>query len=181
VSGLVADRPHCCGSALSSSPQSLMKLDRLSALLLQSAYGRTANACPQNAGIHQIRPGRLAAASCGRATSAPASGEIPEAPPPYALQCDPWRQSRPWVSIHSRLVDLLASWAQLSAILACKAENAGGECIQVDPQGTSQTCPGCMAVSAKKLSRRIHRCDCGCVLDRDVAAAMVVHYRAFNF
>jgi len=74
-----------------------------------------------------------------------------------------------------------ASWGQLAAMLAYKAENAGCEFIAVDPQATSQTCPGCMAVSEKKLSRRIHRCPCGGVLDRDVAAAMVVHHRAFNF
>jgi len=74
-----------------------------------------------------------------------------------------------------------ASWAQLAAMLAYKAENAGGEFVAVDPQGTSQTCPECMAVTEKKLSRRIHCCPCGCVIDGDVAAAMVVHYRAFNF
>jgi putative transposase len=66
-------------------------------------------------------------------------------------------------------------------MLAYKAESAGCEFVAVDPQGTSQTCPGCGAVAAKKLSRRIHRCECGCMLDRDVAAAMVIHHRAFGF
>ena len=35
--------------------------------------------------------------------------------------------------------------------------------------------------AAKTLVERMHRCECGCVLDRDVAAAMVVHFRAFGF
>lgn len=30
----------------------------------------------------------------------------------------------------------------------------------------------------KKLSQRTHLCDCGCVLDRDVAAAKVILQRA---
>ena len=53
--------------------------------------------------------------------------------------------------------------------------------VKVDPRGTSQTCPVCQAVAKKTLAERMHRCCCGCVLDRDVAAAMVVHQRAFGF
>ena len=49
------------------------------------------------------------------------------------------------------------------------------------PRGTSQTCPECGIVAAKTLAQREHRCECGCVLDRDVAAAKVVHFRAFGF
>ncbi|HEY7085423.1 MAG TPA: zinc ribbon domain-containing protein [Hyphomicrobiaceae bacterium] len=51
-----------------------------------------------------------------------------------------------------------------------------------DPKrGTSQTCPECGIVAARTLAEREHRCDCGCVLDRGVAAAMIVHVRAFGF
>jgi putative transposase len=74
-----------------------------------------------------------------------------------------------------------AAWAQIAAMLRYKAANAGGECVEVDPRGTSQTCPECGTVRAKTLAEREHRCDCGCRLDRDVAAAMVVHHRAFGF
>ena len=62
-----------------------------------------------------------------------------------------------------------------------KAANAGCEVVTVDPRGTSQTCPECGTVVAKTLVEREHRCDCGCSLDRDVAAAIVVHQRAFGF
>jgi putative transposase len=73
-----------------------------------------------------------------------------------------------------------AAWAQIASMLDYKAASAGGQVIKVDPRGTSQTCPECGATAAKTLATREHRCDCGCVLDRDVAAAMVVHSRAFG-
>lgn len=73
-----------------------------------------------------------------------------------------------------------ASWSQLTAMLDYKAASAGVEIVRVDPRGTSQTCPECGSVAAKTLAEREHRCDCGCRLDRDVAAAMVVHFRAFG-
>jgi putative transposase len=74
-----------------------------------------------------------------------------------------------------------ASWAQLTAMLEYKAASAGVELVKVDPRGTSKECPQCGTVKAKTLAERMHRCECGCVLDRDVAAAMVVHFRAFGF
>jgi putative transposase len=75
-----------------------------------------------------------------------------------------------------------ASWAQLTAMLAYKAASAGCEFVKVNPRGTSQTCPECGTVAEKELADRVqHSCDCGCRLDRDVAAAMIVHFRAFGF
>jgi putative transposase len=74
-----------------------------------------------------------------------------------------------------------ASWAILIFMLDYKAAIAGGELIKVNPRGTSQTCPECGLIVAKTLKERTHSCECGCVLDRDVAAAMVVHFRAFGF
>jgi putative transposase len=59
-------------------------------------------------------------------------------------------------------------------MLTYKAESAGRELVAVDPRLTSQTCPECGQVTRKKLSQRIHRCDCGCILDRDRAAALVI-------
>lgn len=74
-----------------------------------------------------------------------------------------------------------ASWGQLTAMLDYKAANAGVELVRVDPRGTSQTCPECGIIAAKTLDERRHLCDCGADIDRDVAAAMVVHFRAFGF
>lgn len=67
-----------------------------------------------------------------------------------------------------------ASWGKLRHMLAYKAAKAGCELIEVDPRHTSQTCPECGQVEAKALSQRIHQCDCGCRLDRDHAAALVI-------
>ena len=67
-----------------------------------------------------------------------------------------------------------AAWGNFLGWLRTKAEEAGREVVEVDPRGTSQTCPCCGQVKAKLLSERVHRCDCGLVLDRDVAAAQVI-------
>lgn len=74
-----------------------------------------------------------------------------------------------------------AAWSTFVSMIRYKAESAGGKVVEVDPRGTSQTCPECGTVAKKTLAERQHRCDCGCSLDRDVAAAMVVHFRAFGF
>ena len=74
-----------------------------------------------------------------------------------------------------------AAWAQIVAMLRYKAESASCEFVEVDPRGTSQTCPECGIIAAKTLATREHRCECGCSLDRDVAAAKIVHLRAFGF
>lgn len=72
-----------------------------------------------------------------------------------------------------------AAWTQLRAMIEYKAENAGVRVVAVNPRGTSQTCPECGAVAVKTLSTRVHNCtECGCVMDRDVAAAKVVLHRA---
>lgn len=73
-----------------------------------------------------------------------------------------------------------AAWGQLRLFLEYKAANAGVRLEAVDPRGTSQTCPECGAVATKALSDRTHRCECGCVLDRDVAAAQVILQRAIS-
>lgn len=74
-----------------------------------------------------------------------------------------------------------AAWAQIVSMLRYKAESASCELIEVDPRGTSQTCPECRTIKPKTLATREHRCECGCSLDRDVAAAKIVHLRAFGF
>lgn len=65
-------------------------------------------------------------------------------------------------------------WAGFVGLLRDKAESAGREVIPVDPRNTSRICPDCGTVAAKTLSQRTHVCNCGCVLDRDVAAARVI-------
>lgn len=71
-----------------------------------------------------------------------------------------------------------AAWNQLVQHVTYKAESAGSVVVLVDPRGTSQICPECGTVKRKTLAERVHRCDCGCALDRDVAAARVVLQRA---
>ena len=73
-----------------------------------------------------------------------------------------------------------AAWSTLVQLTTYKAASAGAEVKMVDPRGTSQTCPDCGTIKPKKLSERMHCCDCGSVMDRDVAAACVVHLRAFG-
>ena len=73
-----------------------------------------------------------------------------------------------------------AAWSQLVNFTVYKAEGAGCTVALVDPRGTSQTCPDCGAIRAKRLSERRHTCDCGCDLDRDVAAAKIVLRRAIQ-
>lgn len=70
------------------------------------------------------------------------------------------------------------AWGRLILMLRYKAARAGGEVIEVDPNYTSQICPDCGVIKKKELHQRVHRCECGCVLDRDVAAARVILDRA---
>jgi putative transposase len=71
-----------------------------------------------------------------------------------------------------------AAWNQLVQHITYKAECAGSVLKLVDPRGTSQTCPECGTIKRKTLAERLHRCECGAVLDRDVAAARIVLMRA---
>lgn len=71
-----------------------------------------------------------------------------------------------------------AAWGQIVQHVQYKAEGAGAVVVLVDPRGTSQICPECGTIARKTLKVREHRCDCGCSLDRDVAAARVILMRA---
>ncbi len=73
-----------------------------------------------------------------------------------------------------------AGWSILFQQLTYKAESAGKLVVAVDPRGTSQTCPECGVVKKKELRERVHACNCGCVIDRDVAAARVILSRALR-
>lgn len=65
-----------------------------------------------------------------------------------------------------------AAWNQLVQFTIYKAENAGRIVRLVDPRNTSKRCSACGALVEKSLAERIHRCECGLVLDRDHNAAI---------
>lgn len=65
-----------------------------------------------------------------------------------------------------------AGWGQFLEILKVKAESAGLSVIPVNPRNTTQACSNCGKIVPKTLNDRIHKCDCGCVLDRDHNAAI---------
>lgn len=71
-----------------------------------------------------------------------------------------------------------AGWYSFVQILIGKAESAGCKVVLVDPRNTSQECSACGEIVRKSLVVRVHRCECGCVLDRDVNAAKNVLARA---
>ena len=72
-----------------------------------------------------------------------------------------------------------AGWGQFLQILSIKAERAGLLAIAVNPNGTSQDCSNCGVKVKKELSERWHSCpNCGCELDRDHNAAIIIKHRA---
>jgi putative transposase len=74
-----------------------------------------------------------------------------------------------------------AGWGQFLNILSYKAEYAGREFVQVNPNGTSQICSGCGATVKKSLSTRIHNCPtCGLSLNRDFNAALNIKRLGLN-
>lgn len=79
-------------------------------------------------------------------------------------------------SLARRISD--AGWYSFIQILSSKAENAGARVILVDPKNTSQQCSSCGEIVRKSLAVRIHRCECGLVLDRDENAARNILGRA---
>jgi putative transposase len=67
-----------------------------------------------------------------------------------------------------------AGLALFRQFLEYKAESAGTRVIAVNPAFTSQTCSRCGVVKPKSLSERVHACECGLEIDRDVNAARVI-------
>ncbi len=64
-----------------------------------------------------------------------------------------------------------AAWGGFLVTLRYKAERAGVEVVEVDARGTSQVCSNCGQVVEKPLRQRVHACECGSTLHRDVNAA----------
>ena len=77
-------------------------------------------------------------------------------------------QQKHWVS--KQISD--ASWATFTKMVSYKAEWAGRKVVFVNPAYTSQTCSNCGEIVRKKLSDRIHHCNCGLEIDRDHNAAI---------
>jgi putative transposase len=73
-----------------------------------------------------------------------------------------------------------ASWGSFNQKIAYKAERAGKLFVQVDPRGTSQTCPRCGRVEKKTLSQRYHECPCGYHDTRDHASSLVILERGLR-
>jgi hypothetical protein len=71
-------------------------------------------------------------------------------------------------------------WRHISGrIQWAGAARAGGEVRQVSANNTSQLCSACAAKVPKTLSVRLHRCQCGLVMDRDQNAARNILERAW--
>ncbi len=64
--------------------------------------------------------------------------------------------------------------SEFQSRLVCKAESAGGQVDKFSCRKTklSQTCV-CSKVEKKSLSQRIHECDCGVKVKRDVLSAFL--------
>ena len=60
----------------------------------------------------------------------------------------------------------------LDKYLQYKAEREGKIFVKVNPAYTSQRCSRCGRIVEKDLSVRIHRCEYGLEIDRDVNAAI---------
>ena len=66
-----------------------------------------------------------------------------------------------------------AGWGLFFTILDAKAKQVPGKrVIAVDPKFTSQLCSRCKQIVKKSLAVRVHKCDCGLEIDRDVNAAI---------
>lgn len=64
----------------------------------------------------------------------------------------------------------------LLSLIAYKVRETGGLYLEAPTRTLkpSQRCPQCWTVKKKALAQRIHRCACGCEMDRDMASAQVV-------
>lgn len=72
-----------------------------------------------------------------------------------------------------------AGWGNFISILKTKAANAGCLVIEVNPNGTSQTCSSCGEAVPKTLLDRIHSCPhCGLEIGRDPNSAINIKHLA---
>lgn len=74
-----------------------------------------------------------------------------------------------------------ASFGQFLSLLEWVCWKRGVYFLRVNPNGTSQTCPSCLAEARKKLGEREHLClECGYQTHRDHAAAEMVLLRGLE-
>jgi putative transposase len=65
-----------------------------------------------------------------------------------------------------------AGWGMLDNFLEYKAQKEGKLFVKVNPAYTSQRCSKCGRIVEKDLPVRVHKCDCGLEIDRDINAAI---------
>jgi putative transposase len=73
-----------------------------------------------------------------------------------------------------------ASWYQFRVFLEYFGKVFGRITIAVNPAYTSQECSNCGEVVKKSLSTRTHICQCGCEMDRDRNAAIIILNRGIS-
>ncbi|MBW4621031.1 MAG: transposase [Cyanosarcina radialis HA8281-LM2] len=75
-----------------------------------------------------------------------------------------------------------AAFGQFLSLLEWVCWKRGVYFAKVNPNGTSQTCPSCLATVSKDLGIREHHCpECGYQTHRDCAAAEMVLHRGIEF
>ena len=86
----------------------------------------------------------------------------------------PGKGKRQKAGLNRSILDV--GFGMLRSAIEYKLQEAGGVFVEVPTQKVkpSQTCPECGRQEKKTLDERIHQCDCGCTLDRDVAASLVM-------
>ena len=71
-----------------------------------------------------------------------------------------------------------AAWRLFRQWLEYFSHKYGRQTVAVKPHYTSQICSNCGVKVKKTLSQRTHNCKCGCILQRDVNAAINILERA---
>ena len=72
-------------------------------------------------------------------------------------------------SLNGAIAD--CAWGNFILKISYKAESADKKLYKVDPRNTSKMCSSCSKIVPKKLSDRIHKCECGLEIDRDLNAS----------
>jgi len=72
-----------------------------------------------------------------------------------------------------------ASWGSFKQMLSYKEVALGGQLIEKNPRGTSQTCSGCGNIMEMPLKKKLFTCSrCGLSLHRDINASFNIQGRA---
>jgi len=87
-------------------------------------------------------------------------------------------QSRRSRTLNRHILD--ASWGIFFNMLHVKAESAGRRVEKIPAKNTTQKCSMCKTMVPKKLSDRIHNCNCGHLVPRDYNSAQNVLFDAYS-